>query len=124
MKASGSFKVKLNPISPCSPGEHQINLGRMSIEKVFEGDLQGISKGEMLSAITPVKGSAGYVAIEQFTGALNDKQGSFVLQHFGVMVQGKNLAERCQHFLSNIFYHTFLFNIKNILQSLTKPQIP
>lgn len=42
----------------------------------------------MLSARAPVQGSAGYVAIEQVTGTLNGKKGSFVLQHFGTMKRG------------------------------------
>ena len=33
------------------------------MDKRFEGDLAAIGKGEMLTALTPVKGSAGYVAI-------------------------------------------------------------
>lgn len=36
-------------------------LGRMSIETQLHGDLEGTSKGEMLTAGTAVKGSAGYV---------------------------------------------------------------
>lgn len=44
----------------------------------------------MVSAMTPVKGSAGYVAIEQVTGTLTGKKGSFVLQHFGIMDKGKD----------------------------------
>ena len=39
-------------------------LGRLTMEKRFHGDLDGTSKGEMLSAGTATKGSAGYVAIE------------------------------------------------------------
>jgi Protein of unknown function (DUF3224) len=35
----------------------------MSIDKQFHGDLEATSKGEMLTAVTGVKGSAGYVAI-------------------------------------------------------------
>jgi hypothetical protein len=62
----------------------------MSIDKSFVGDLKGTSKGEMLRAMTPVKGSAGYVAIEQVVGELNEKKGSFVLQHFGMMNQGSD----------------------------------
>lgn len=38
--------------------------------------------------MTPVKGSAGYVAIEQVSGKLSGKRGSFVLQHFGTMDKG------------------------------------
>jgi hypothetical protein len=33
----------------------------------------------MLSALTAVKGSAGYVAIERVTGTLKGRKGSFVL---------------------------------------------
>ena len=33
----------------------------------------------------PLDGSAGYVAMEQVSGELEGKHGSFVLQHFGLM---------------------------------------
>ena len=42
----------------------------------------------MLSAGTPVKGSAGYVAIERVTGTLDGRRGTFVLQHSGTMTRG------------------------------------
>jgi Protein of unknown function (DUF3224) len=42
----------------------------------------------MLTALTPVKGSAGYVAIERVTGSRNGRSGSFVLQHTGTMNAG------------------------------------
>ncbi len=90
MKVSGKFEVKLNPLDFSAEGSDGINLGRMSIDKTFIGDLAGKSKGEMLTAITPVKGSAGYVAIEQVQGSLSGKTGSFVLQHFGIMDNGKD----------------------------------
>lgn len=83
--AAGSFEVKLLP-QPLADAES--GLGRMSIDKVFSGDLQGTSKGEMLSALTAVKGSAGYVAIERVTGTLQGRSGSFILQHLGTMTRG------------------------------------
>jgi len=55
---------------------------------VFHGDLEGTSRGEMLSAGTATKGSAGYVAIERVSGALAGKRGTFVLQHSGTMNRG------------------------------------
>jgi hypothetical protein len=61
----------------------------MSINKVFMGDLEGSSKGEMLSAVTSVKGSAGYVAMERVTGTLHGLSGSFALQHSGTMNRGE-----------------------------------
>ncbi|MGO9126639.1 MAG: DUF3224 domain-containing protein, partial [Terriglobales bacterium] len=62
--------------------------GRMTIDKQFHGDLEGTSKGEMLSAMTEVKGSAGYVAMERVTGALNGRSGTFFLQHSASMTRG------------------------------------
>jgi hypothetical protein len=90
MNISGKFEVKLNPLKSYAQGKDDINLGRMSIDKTFHGELEASSKGEMLSAMTAVQGSAGYVAIEQVVGSLSGRQGSFVLQHFGTMNKGKD----------------------------------
>src|SRR5882757_9344211 len=81
--ANGTFEVKLLP----QPTEEKA-LSRMSIDKQFHGDLEATSKGEMLSAMTDVKGSAGYVAIERVSGTLRGRAGSFVLQHTGTMTRG------------------------------------
>ena len=86
----GEFDVKLNPLETYATGSEGIKLGRMSLDKTFYGGLSATSKGEMLSAMTLVKGSAGYVAIEQVSGTLNEKRGSFVFQHFGIIDQGKD----------------------------------
>ncbi len=90
MQVSGKFEVKLQPLEAYAEGIDGVNLGRMSIEKTFSGALSAVSRGEMLNAITPVEGSAGYVAIEQVSGTLSGGSGSFVLQHFGMMSQGGN----------------------------------
>jgi len=42
----------------------------------------------MLTAGTPVKGSAGYVAIERISGTLHGRTGTFILQHTGTMNRG------------------------------------
>ena len=84
MHATGSFEVKLNPLDIYSEAE-EAKIGRMSIDKVFEGDLVGTSQGEMLSGGSPAEGSAGYVAIERVTGTLHGRQGAFLLQHSGTM---------------------------------------
>lgn len=88
MQINGSFTVTLNPLESNINGTDSMNFRRMSIEKVFTGPLDATSNGEMLSVMTPTKGSAGYVAIEQVVGSLEGKQGSFVLQHYGVMELG------------------------------------
>ena len=65
-------------------------IGRFSIEKQFNGDLTGISVGEMLSAGAPSQGSAGYVAMERVNGTLAGRRGTFVLQHSATMHRGVN----------------------------------
>jgi len=84
-RASGTFEVKLNPQED-KGGDP--TLGRMSLDKQFHGDLEAVSKGEMLSAMGEVKGSAGYVAIERVTGTLRGRKGTFALQHTGIMTRG------------------------------------
>lgn len=86
-QARGTFNVKLTPqwMEDHADGT---KLARLSIDKEFLGDLTATSKGEMLSAGTTVKGSAGYVALERVTGALQGRSGSFILQHSGMMDRG------------------------------------
>jgi hypothetical protein len=84
--ASGTFEVNLTP--RVAEDGADASLGRMSIDKQFHGDLEGTSKGQMLSAMGSVKGSAGYVALERVTGTLKGRSGSFVLQHSGTMTRG------------------------------------
>ncbi len=91
MKIAGKFEIKFSPFESYALGIDGISLARMSIDKTYTGELDATSKGEMLSAGTNTKGSAGYVAIEQVSGSLSGKEGSFVLQHFGTMTKGDNL---------------------------------
>ena len=85
--AQGTFEVKLNS-QPAYENSEGALLGRLSIDKTFSGDLLATSRGEMLSAGTAVKGSAGYVAMERVVGTLAGRSGTFVLQHSGTMTRG------------------------------------
>ena len=85
--ARGSFEVSLKPLDPYNRSA-EAELGRRSIDKQFHGELEAVSQGEMLSAGTPTKGSAGYVAIERVTGSLDGRSGSFTLQHNATMTRG------------------------------------
>ena len=85
VQASGTFEVKL---TPQTPDDKSAPIGRFSINKQFHGDLDGASQGEMLAVSTETQGSAGYVAMEQVTGTLNGRSGTFALQHNGVMTRG------------------------------------
>jgi hypothetical protein len=86
-RAVGPFEVSLKPL-PMDDGPGSEMLGRMSIDKQFHGDLEGTSKGQMLTGATAIKNSVGYVAIERVTGSLKGRKGSFVLQHTGIMNRG------------------------------------
>jgi Protein of unknown function (DUF3224) len=85
--AAGPFEVKL---TPQPPEAENTTLGRMTIDKQFHGELEAVSQGQMLSAMTSTKGSAGYVAIEMVDGALGGHKGTFVLQHSGTMDRGQS----------------------------------
>ena len=84
-EARGDFEVKILPQS----AEAGMTVpGRMLLDKQFHGPLEAVSKGQMLTAMTETKGSAGYVAIEQVSGTLEGREGSFMLQHTGTMDRG------------------------------------
>lgn len=82
-RASGTFDVELTPNSAADAA-----IGSMAIAKTFHGDLDGSSRGQMLSVRTAVAGSAGYVAMERVTATLAGKRGSFALQHSGSLDKG------------------------------------
>jgi hypothetical protein len=87
MLARGSFAVNIIPQPPEDKTEG-LTLGRMLIEKKFQGDLEAAGKGQMLTGMTEVKGSGAYVAIERVTGTLHGRSGSFILHHLGIMERG------------------------------------
>ena len=86
-QAVGTFVVKMKP-ETLSEVAAKTEIGRMSVDKVYSGDLEATGQGEFLAAMGSVKGSAGYVAMERVTGTLDGKAGSFALQHRGVMTRG------------------------------------
>jgi Protein of unknown function (DUF3224) len=86
--ASGTFDVKVTPQKPDNKEAETSKIGRMSLDKQFHGDLEATSQGEMLAAMSEVKGSAGYVAMERVNGKLQGRSGTFVLQHNGTMTRG------------------------------------
>ena len=82
MTARGTFEVTVTP-QPRDDGAGPFD--RLFIDKQFHGDLEAVSKGQMLAASTAIEGSGGYVALELVTGTLNGKRRSFILQHNGTM---------------------------------------
>jgi hypothetical protein len=86
--AAGTFEVKVTPAPATDDKAGDAAIGRFLLDKQFQGDLEGTSRGEMLGASTSVKGSAGYVAMEHFSGTLKGRKGTFILQHTGTMAHG------------------------------------
>lgn len=87
MHATGPFDVTITPM-PADDFSDATTLGRMTIDKQYRGDLVGTGRGQMLTGMGAVKGSAAYSAIERVTGTLQGKRGSFVVQHTGIMNRG------------------------------------
>jgi Protein of unknown function (DUF3224) len=63
-------------------------LARVTVTKTWYGDLDGSSVAQLIKAMSPISDSAGYVAVERFTGAVHGRQGTFVLQHNAIMDRG------------------------------------
>lgn len=82
----GPFDVKLSPQPVHEEAEGKFD--RVSIDKRFHGELDAGSRGEMLAAMTPVMGSAGYAALEKVEGRLAGRSGSFLLLHRGLTDRG------------------------------------
>jgi hypothetical protein len=82
---TGTFTVKMLP-PPATPVESE--FVRLSLDKTFEGPLQGTSRVEMLASNAGTTGSGGYVAMEKFTGKLDGLSGTFMMQHSGIMAPG------------------------------------
>jgi hypothetical protein len=87
LHAKGTFEVQMTP-QPGDDSAAGVTISRTNLDKQFHGELEGASKVQMLGTMTSVKGSAGYVAMERFTGTLAGRAGGFVLQHSGTMNRG------------------------------------
>ncbi|WP_242112603.1 DUF3224 domain-containing protein [Luteimonas aquatica] len=85
--AHGTFSVTITPQAN-EEGVGDPSIGRMALHKVFDGDMVGSAKGQMLAVRTEVKGSAGYVAMDCVTATIHGRSGGFALQHSGTMDRG------------------------------------
>jgi hypothetical protein len=80
--ARGTFAVNITPQPPEDKSEG-LTLGRMLIEKKFQGDLEAVSNGQMLTGMTEVKGSGAYVAVERVTGTSTDEPAALFFTTWG-----------------------------------------
>src|ERR1700756_4580164 len=86
MRAQGTFVVKIGPVA-ASDLAQEAGLGRMTMDKTFAGDLDGTSKGEMLTGGAESTGAMAYVALERVTATLNGQSGTFLLMHTASMLK-------------------------------------
>ena len=85
MHAAGTFKVDVKPVDASEIGK-AAGLGRMTIDKVWSGDITGTSRGEMTTSA--VGSTMVYVALETMTVSVDGKAGTFVLAHKATMNTG------------------------------------
>ena len=84
--ARGTFNLKMVPRGTVDEGEGS-PFGWVSVDKGFRGDPEGASRGEMLTALTDVEGSAGYLAVERVRGKRHTLAGCFALEPCEVMTR-------------------------------------
>jgi hypothetical protein len=87
-RATGTFDVTVKP----APGDDHLDngaLGRMTLDKIYRGDLEGTAVGQMLTGMSASEKSSGvYVAVERVSGTLEGRAGTFILHHTGIMDRG------------------------------------
>ena len=95
MHATGTFEVKTTAETQSAAANGSYPTARFALEKKFSGGMVGDAVGVMLTIGTPKPGeAAAYVAIDQFTGTVNGRKGSFALTHRATMTkQGSAVLE-------------------------------
>jgi len=84
--ATGTFDIKVTPIPP---QDANARTGHLTFTKVFHGQIDGTSTGDMLAVGSATSDKGAYVAIEWITGTLDGKAGSFALHHNGTKQGGE-----------------------------------
>ena len=82
-QVSGEFTVKMTMAS-----DEDNPVGRFTLDKAYTGPLTASAVGTMITGMGTVEGSAAYSAIEQVSGELDGKTGTFSLIHRGIMDRG------------------------------------
>jgi len=84
MRAEGSFSVVAfapTDVVPAPPVVTALPVGVATMEKRFEGDVDGRSATLFTSAFDQATGVGSYVAMESFEGAIAGREGSFNFVH-------------------------------------------
>lgn len=86
--ASARFAIKSWDEKPFSEGDGLPKMTRASVDKTFTGDIDGDGHVEYVMMYRS-DGTAVFVGLERFTGRVDGKNGSFVLQRSGVFEDGQ-----------------------------------
>ena len=86
--ASARFAIKSWDEKPFSEGNGLSKMTRASVDKTFTGDIDGDGHVEYVMMYRS-DGTAVFVGLERFTGRVDGKNGSFVLQRSGVFEDGQ-----------------------------------
>ena len=83
MKFTSSFEIKGWDVAETGGVDELADVARATIRKAFMGELEGTSVGYGLLLQTPEQ-TGGYVVIERVTAKADGREGTFVVQHYGV----------------------------------------
>lgn len=83
MKFTSTFEIKGWDVAETGGVDELADVGRATIRKSFTGELEGTSVGYGLLLQTPEQ-TGGYVVIERVSAKADGREGTFVIQHYGV----------------------------------------
>ena len=89
MRAEGTFTVVTSAptdVVPTPAVTTAMQVGVMTMEKRYEGEVSGRSATLFTSAYDPAAGAGTYVALEAFEGSVDGRQGTFNFVHSATMV--------------------------------------
>jgi hypothetical protein len=84
MRAEGTFSVAASAptdVVPVPAVTTAMQVGVMTMEKRYEGDVAGRSATLFTSAYDPAAGAGTYVALEAFEGSIGGRRGTFNFVH-------------------------------------------
>lgn len=86
MTVTSTFSVTSWEPTPLDTPEVGPDLSRVALMKTFEGDLVGTASGEgLFCGMAAPEAGAGYIVSERITGCIGEREGTFVIQHGGLM---------------------------------------
>ena len=83
MKLTSTFEIKGWDVATEGGVDELADVSRATIRKAFTGELTGSSVGYGLLLQTPEQ-TGGYVVVERVTATAAGREGSFMIQHYGI----------------------------------------